>query len=110
MQNASVLKRTISVGLATILTVGTLAVVPVAAKNDTNTTLQVPVVGTTNSGGTFQGTATITGFMVSGSNVVATGTISGLVNGTQTVVATFSAPVALPTTTAAAPTAHAAAA
>ena len=110
MQNASVLKRTISVGLATILTVGTLAVVPVAAKNDTNTTLQVPVVGTTSSGGTFQGTATITGFIVSGSNVVATGTISGLVNGTQAVVSTFSAPVTLPTTTSGAPTAQAAAA
>src|SRR5207245_67202 len=59
-------------------------------------------------GGTFQGTAAITKFAVSGNNVVAVGMISGVVSGTQSVVTTFTAPVTLPSTTAAAPTAQAA--
>ena len=104
MQQASTLKRSIAVGLAGILALGTLASVPVAAKSDTaNPMLQVPVVGTTSSGGTFQGTAVITGFAVDGKNVVAVGTISGVVNGSQSFVSTFSAPVALPSSSAAAP-------
>src|SRR2546423_1923805 len=100
MQNASIVKRGLAVGLASVLSVGTIAAVPVAAKDSANPMLQVPVVGTTSDGGTFQGTATITGFTVSGKDVVATGTVSGLVNGVQSVVATFAAPVGLPSTTA----------
>lgn len=108
-QKASILKRSVAIGLAGILALGTIASVPVDAKDNTTPTLQVPVVGTTGSGGTFQGTAVITGFAVSGSNVVAVGTISGVVNGSQSFVSTFTAPVALPSTsTAAAPTAQAA--
>jgi len=110
-QKASILKRSVAIGLASILALGTVAAVPVAAaKDNTTPTLQVPVVGTTSSGGTFQGTAVITGFAVNGSSVVAVGTISGVVNGSQSFVSTFTAPVALPSTTAsaAAPTAQAA--
>lgn len=109
-QKAGILKRSMAIGLAGILALGTIASVPVAAKNnDTTPTLQVPVVGTTSSGGTFQGTAVITGFAVSGNDVVAVGTISGVVNGSQSFVSTFTAPVALPSpTTTAAPTTQAA--
>jgi len=108
MEKVSILKRSVAIGLAGILALGTIASVPVAAKDNTAPALQVPVVGTTSSGGTFQGTAVITGFAVSGNNVVAVGTISGVVNGSQSFVSTFSAPVALPSTTAAAPAAQAA--
>jgi hypothetical protein len=107
MQKASILRRAIAIGLASTLSFGTLAAVPAAAKDKT-ASFEVPVVGTTSTGGTFQGTAVITGFAVDGQNVVATGTISGIVNGVQSVVSTFTAPVALPSTTAAAPTAQAA--
>jgi hypothetical protein len=103
MQKASTLKRTIVYSMAAILTLGTIATVPVAAQGkNAVTALQIPVAGTSSSG-PFAGTATITGFMVSGKNVVATGTISGLVNGTQSVVASFAAPVTLPSSTGAAP-------
>ena len=108
MQKVSTLKRAMAIGLVGILSLGTIATVPVAAKTNTPSSLEVPVVGTTNSGGTFQGTATITGFSVDGNNVVATGTISGIVNGTQSVISTFAAPIALPTTNGA-PAAQAAA-
>ncbi len=97
----SMLKRTVAVGLAAVLSLGTIAAVPAAAADATKPSIQVPVMGTTSSGGTFAGTATITGFAVSGSDVVATGTITGLINGSQSVVATFTAPVAAsPDTTA----------
>ena len=103
MQQASTLKRLMVYSTAAMLAVGTVATVPVVAQGkNAVTALQIPVVGTTSSGN-FSGTATITGFMVSGKNVVATGTISGLVNGTQSVVSSFSAPVALPMSTGAAP-------
>ena len=110
MQKASILRRAIAVGLVSILSFSTIAAVPAAAKDNTTTSLQVPVVGTTSTGGTFQGTAVITGFAVDGKSLIATGMISGIVNGSQSVVSTFTAPVALPSTTAAAPTAQAAAA
>ena len=112
MQKSNLITRVIAVTLVSLLSIGTIAATPVAAKQDTNTNtaLQVPVVGTTSSGGTFQGTAVINSFAVSGKNVVAVGTISGIVNGTQSIVSTFTAPVTLPSTTAAAPTAQAAAA
>jgi len=109
MQKASILRRAIAIGLVSTLSFGSLAAVSVAAKDKTSS-FEVPLLGTTSTGGTFQGTAVITGFAVDGQNVVATGTISGIVNGTQSVVSTFAAPVALPSTTAAAPTAQAAAA
>ena len=109
MQTVSTWKRAIVYGMVALLSLGTLATVPLEAK-DAPTSLQVPVVGTTSSGGTFTGTATITGFMVSGQNVVATGTISGLINGTQSVVVSFAAPVALPSPTGATPNVQAAAA
>src|SRR3954466_5953741 len=104
MKNVRMLTRVVALGLAGILSLGTIGTVQLSAKdNNTITAIQVPVVGTTSSGGTFAGTATITGFMASGKNVVATGTISGLVNGTQSVLASFSAPVALPSASGAPP-------
>jgi hypothetical protein len=107
MQKASILRRAIAVGLVSALSFGTFAAISVVAKDKT-TSFEVPLVGTTSTGGTFQGTAVITGFAVDGQNVVATGTISGIGNGTQSVASTFTAPVALPSTTAAAPAAQAA--
>ena len=103
MQQVSFLKRAMAIGLVGILSLGTIATVPVIAKDNAPPSLQIPVVGTTSSGGTFQGTAVITGFAVDGKNVVAVGTISGVVNGTQSVVSTFTAPVALPAAGATAP-------
>jgi len=97
------LKRATAVALIAALSFGTIGTLPVSAKDQSsNAILQVPVNGTTSNGGTFQGTATITGFAVDGQNLVAVGTITGIINGTQSVVSTFSAPVTQPTATAAA--------
>src|SRR5947208_43558 len=109
-KKSSLVTRLIAVTLVSMLSIATIAATPVAAKNNTSTSLQVPIIGTTSAGGTFQGTAAITSFAGSGNNVVAVGTISGVVNGTQSVVSTFTAPVTLPSATAAAPAADAAAA
>ena len=94
------LRRTTAVGLIAALMLGTMATLPAAAKDKSGSALQVPVSGTTSTGGTFQGTATITGFAVDGQNVVAVGTIAGIANGNQSIVTTFSAPVAQPSATA----------
>jgi hypothetical protein len=104
MEQRTTLRRATALGLVAALTFGTVGVLPVtaAAKDKTAAILQVPVNGTTSNGGTFQGTATITGFAVDGANVVAMGTISGIVNGTQSIVSTFSAPVTRSTAAAAA--------
>jgi hypothetical protein len=110
VRNISMWRRAVAVGVVSVLSFGTIAAVPAAAKDKGASSLQVPVVGTTGSGGTFAGTATITGFAVNGTDVVAVGTISGLVDGTQAVVATFTAPVAMAPASAAGPTAQVAAA
>ncbi len=102
MHNASWLRRTMAIGFLAILSNATISPVTAAAATNTSAALQVPVVGVTNSGGTFAGTATLTSFMANGQTVAATGTISGLINGTQSVIALFSAPVTLPSTGAAA--------
>jgi len=94
------LRRTTAVGLISALMFGAVATVPAAAKDRSGSALQVPVSGTTSTGGTFQGTATITGFAVDGQNVVAVGTITGIVNGTDSIITTFSAPVMQPSATA----------
>jgi hypothetical protein len=96
-----IFKRSIAVGLIAALALGTVGTLPVAAaaKDKSGSGFQVPVTGTTSNGGTFQGTATITGFAADGQNVVAVGTISGVVNGAQSFVSTFSAPVTMPKTT-----------
>jgi hypothetical protein len=102
MENRRRLKRA-AVGLIAALTFGTVGSLPIAAKDQAaSALLQVPVSGTASNGGTFQGTATITGFSVDGQNVVAVGTISGIVNGTQSIISVFSAPISQPTATAAA--------
>jgi hypothetical protein len=101
MTHMRTLRRATALGLVAALTFGTVGALPVAAKDkSTNAMLQVPVVGTTSNGGTFQGTATITDFAVDGHHVVATGTITGIINGTQSIVSTFSAPIAPPSATA----------
>jgi hypothetical protein len=98
MEHRQTLRRATAIGLIAALTFGTIGTLPVAAKDKAGSAiLQVPVSGTTSSGGTFQGTATITGFAVNGQNVVAVGTIAGIVNGTQSIVTTFSAPITQPT-------------
>jgi hypothetical protein len=109
MQTPTLIKRVIAVTLAALLSVG-IAATPAAAKDITNTTFQIPIVGTTSTGGTFQGTAVITNFAANGGNVVAVGVITGVLDGTQSVVSTFTAPVTLPRTAAAAPAAAQAAA
>jgi|SRR4051812_33082494 hypothetical protein len=102
MVNRQKLRRTTAVGLTAALMFSTFATLPAEAapKDKAGSAIQVPVTGTTSKGGTFQGTATITGFAVDGQNVVAVGTISGVVNGTQSIVSTFSAPIAQPSATA----------
>ena len=75
------LRRTMAAGLIAALMFGTVGTLPAAAKDKSSSALQVPVSGTTSTGGTFQGTATITGFAVDGQNVVAIVTIAGIVNG-----------------------------
>jgi hypothetical protein len=55
MQKASILRRAIAVGLVSILSFGTIAAVPAAAKDNTTTSLQVPVVGTTSTVERFRG-------------------------------------------------------
>lgn len=104
------LRRTMAAGLIAALMFGTVGTLPAAAKDKSGSALQVPVSGTTSTGGTFQGTATITGFAVDGQNVVAVGTIAGIVNGTQSIFTTFTAPVAQPSPTAQAAVAQSAAA
>ena len=104
------LRRTMAAGLIAALMFGTVGTLPAAAKDKSGSALQVPVSGTTSTGGTFQGTATITGFAVDGQNVVAIGTIAGIVNGTQSIFTTFTAPVAQPSPTAQAAVAQSAAA
>jgi len=113
MVQTSRFKRTIAVGLVAALALGTAGILPVTAeaKDKNGMSFQVPVTGTTSNGGTFEGTATISGFAVEGKNVVAVGTVSGVVNGAQSFVSTFSAPVSMPSpaaTAAAAPQAAAA--
>src|SRR5436190_1499768 len=109
MENTPTLRRATALGLVAALTFGTVGTLPVAAKDKSaSAILQVPVSGTTSTGGTFQGTATITGFAVDGQHVVALGTIAGIANGTQSIVSTFSAPINQPTATAAAEPATAA--
>src|ERR1051326_2926222 len=111
MTKVSMLTRAVAVGVVSVLSMGTLASVPAEAKDNSATPgLQIPVVGTTSTGGTFAGTATITSFAVSGNNVVAVGTISGVIDGAQSVIATFTAPVGIPQTSATAPAAAQAAA
>ena len=111
MKKVGTVRRAVAVGLVSVLSMGTIAAVPAAAKDDKGApALQVPVAGTTGSGGVFAGTATITGFAVSGKDVVAIGTISGLVDGTQSVVATFTAPVMMAPASSAGPAAQVAAA
>jgi len=90
------LRRTMAAGLIAALMFGTVGTLPAAAKDKSSSALQVPVSGTTSTGGTFQGTATITGFAVDGQNVVAIGTIAGIVNGNQSIFTTFTVPVAQP--------------
>lgn len=102
------LRRTMAVGLIAALTFGAVATVPAAAKDKSSSALQVPISGTTSTGGTFQGTATITGFAVDGQNVVAFGTIAGIANGTESILTTFSAPVTQASATAQAAVAQAA--
>ena len=102
MVNRQTLRRATAIGLMTALTFSTFGTLPAAAKDKDSSALQVPISGTTSTGGTFQGTATITGFAVDGDHVVAVGTISGIANGTQSVLTTFSAPVTQPTAAAAA--------
>src|SRR5436190_1665765 len=98
MEIRQMLRRATAIGLIAALTFSTVGTLPVAAKDKSaSAILQVPVTGTTSSGGTFQGTATITGFAVDGDKVVAVGTIAGIVNGTQSIFTTFSAPIAQPT-------------
>jgi hypothetical protein len=112
MMKRQKLRRTMAVGLITAFMFSTVAIMPAAAapKDNANSALQVPISGTTSTGGTFQGTATITGFAVDGQNVVAVGTITGIANGTQSIITTFSAPVTQPSATAQAAVADAAAA
>lgn len=102
------------IAIVTMLSLGLIGMAPltavVEAKDQSSSALAVPIVGTTSTGGTFQGTAQITGFAVDGNNVVAVGTITGLVNGTQSIVSTFTAVVNPPPAANAAPTAQAAAA
>ena len=104
------LRRTMAAGLIAALMFGTVGTLPAAAKDKSSSALQVPVSGTTSTGGTFQGTATITGFAVDGQNVVAIGTIAGIVNGNQSIFTTFTVPVAQPSPTAQAAVTQAAAA
>jgi hypothetical protein len=102
-----------AVAIVTLLSFGLIGAMPmtaVAQQKDKTPSLDVPVAGTTNNGGTFQGTARITGFAVDGNNVVAVGTITGLVNGTQSIASTFTAVVSPPPASIAAPTAQAPAA
>lgn len=61
MQKANTLKRAILSSLVGVLAIGILSAVPVEAVNSVPA-FQIPVVGTTSSGGMFGGTATITGF------------------------------------------------
>ena len=89
------------IAIVTMLSMGFIATAPVqasAAAADKSSALEIPVVGTTSNGGTFQGNAQITGFAVDGNNVVAVGTITGLVNGTQGLASTFTAVVSPATT------------
>jgi hypothetical protein len=110
MQKISGARRTVVATLVAALTLGNMLAVPLAAKDKSASTLEVPVVGTTSAGGTFQGTAVITGFAVSGKDVVAVGTVTGLVNGQQSVISTFTAVVKQGTSEAAAAAAQPAAA
>jgi hypothetical protein len=101
MAQTRMLNRSIAAGLvAAALAIGTVGALPAAASGNNGSGFQVPITGTTSNGGTFEGTATISGFAVDGQNVVALGTISGVVNGAQSFVSTFSTSMAMPNTTA----------
>lgn len=98
------------IAIVTMLSFALIGATPrtaVAAPKGNVAVFEVPLVGTTSNGGTFQGTAQITGFAVDGNNVVAVGTITGLINGTQSIASTFSAVVGPAQAASTAPTAQA---